>query len=141
MARRQTAPVFALYLLVIVAGIAGAIAIGLVREADDDAAGVTVERFAAAIEAKDGAGACALLTEDAVTALQSQEKKSCEDAILSLDLSGGRAVFVDVADTSAVVDLSEGDRAYLDKTPSGWRIGAAGCKPQPNRPYDCELES
>ncbi|MDQ3934459.1 MAG: hypothetical protein M3340_07490 [Actinomycetota bacterium] len=138
---RRTAPVFALYLVVIVAGIAAAVAIGLARGSDDGAAGETVERFARAIQSRDGAAACRELTGPARSALEEQERRPCEEAIVELELSGGEVTHVDVAETSAAVDLSEGDRSYLDDTPSGWRISAAGCKPRPNLPYECELES
>ena len=140
-ANRRTLPMFALYLAVIASGIAAAIVLGFAREADDPAARETVARFAAAIEREDGEAACAELTDDARSNLESQEKKPCEEAILSLELSGGEVARVDVADTSAAVDLTEGDRAYLDRTPEGWRIGEAGCRPRPGEPYDCELQS
>ena len=140
-ANRRTAPVFALYLVVIAAGIAAAVVVGFARGADDDAAGATVARFAGAIERGDGAAACRELTAGARHKLQSEEKKPCAEAILELELSGGAVTRVEAAETSAAVDLEEGDRAYLDKTASGWRIGAAGCKPIARAPYDCELES
>ena len=140
-ANRRTAPMFALYLAAIAAGIAAAIALGLVREADDPAAGDTVARFSMAIERKDGEAACEQLSEDTQSKLESQEKRPCEEAILTLELSGGEVVNVDVAETSAAVDLDAGGRAYLDKTPHGWRISAGGCDPLPGQPYDCELES
>ena len=140
-ADRRTSPMFALYLAVIVAGIAWAIAQGVIRQGDDPAPRATVERFSAAIEARDGAAACAELTEDTRSKLESQEQKPCEEAILTLELSGGEVADTEVVDTSASVELLEGDRAYLDSTPSGWRISAAGCDPRPGQPDDCELES
>ena len=116
-------------------------ALGLVRQADDPAAGDTVERFSTAIEQKDGEAACQQLSQDTQSKLESQEQRPCEEAVLTLELSGGDVVSVDVSETSAAVDLDAGGRAYLDKTPDGWRISAAGCDPLPGQPYDCELES
>ena len=139
-ANRRTAPSFALYLLLIAAGIGWAIALGLAREADDPAAGDTVARFSAAIERQDGEAACDQLGEHTRSELESQRQKPCEEAILELELSGGEVSEVDVADTSAAVDLGEGGRAYLDRTSEGWRISAAGCDLLPEQPYDCELE-
>jgi hypothetical protein len=47
--------------------------------------------------------------------------------------------------TSAKVDLADGESAFLDRTPAGWKLAAVGCKPKgskpADRPYDCELES
>ena len=132
---------FAAYLVVIALGIAAAIVIGLVRAGDDQAAGAAVERFVAAIGRGDGGGACRELTPAAREKLQSEERKPCARAVLELELSGGAVTRVEVSETSAAVDLAEGERAFLDKTASGWRIGAAGCRPVAGRPYDCELES
>lgn len=141
-ANRRTAPMFALYLVMIALGIAAAVAIGFVRDSDDPDAGTTVEQFTAAYERKDGASACEELTTDARNQLESDEREPCEQAILSLELSGGAVTQVDVAETDASVDLAEGERAYLDKTTEGWRISALGCKPQPSdAPDDCELEA
>ncbi len=43
----------------------------------------------------------------------------------------------------ARVELRSGDVAFLDETEEGWKVSAAGCRPQPGeeRSYDCELES
>ena len=45
--------------------------------------------------------------------------------------------------TDAKVDLDGGDSVFLEETPAGWRVTAAGCKPVPDQeaPYDCEIES
>ena len=72
---------FVLYLTVITAGIAAAIGLGLAREADDPAAGHTVERFSTAIERKDGQSACRQLSDETQSKLESQEKRPCEEAI------------------------------------------------------------
>ena len=44
---------------------------------------------------------------------------------------------------SAIVELSNGQAAFLDEGKQGWRIAAAGCQPSakpPDRPFECELE-
>jgi hypothetical protein len=33
-----------------------------------------------------------------------------------------------------------GDVVFLAAFPGGWRVVAAGCSPQGNRPYDCTLQ-
>ena len=62
---------------------------------------------------------------------------------LELEVPGGRERSVDVYLTTAKVDLSGGDSVFLDQTGTGWRISAAGCRPQPGeeKPYDCEIEA
>ena len=44
------------------------------------------------------------------------------------ELSGGRARRVEVYSTNAAVALRGGDVVYLEETPQGWRISAAGCR-------------
>jgi hypothetical protein len=108
--------------------------------ADDRDARSAATRFEAAIQAHDGAAACDQLSDDASSKLESSEKKPCGKAILSIELKPSRAVVeTSVWVTSAQVRLAH-DTLFLDETPRGWKISAAGCKPQPEKPYDCELE-
>jgi hypothetical protein len=101
-----------------------------------------VERFGSAVERKDGRAACEELSEDAASQLEKSEGEPCEKAVLTLKLSPGAPTRVEVYVTSAEVVRAGGEAAFLDQTPEGWRISAAGCKPQgPDMPYDCELEA
>ena len=101
------------------------------------------ERFYAAVAVRDGAGACAQLTADTLSELESQEESPCARAVLKLKLSGARARRAEAYVTTARVEMDEGDRVFLDETPDGWRVAAAGCRPEPGEeaPQDCELES
>jgi hypothetical protein len=110
-------------------------------ERSDDAAAV-VERFQAALDSRDGAGACAELSEATASALEQQEGHSCEEAILELDLAAGPEVAqASVYVTSASVSLVDGGTLFLDEASDSWEISAAGCRPSaPDRPFDCELE-
>ena len=102
----------------------------------------TSERFQAALEARDGAAACAELSSAAASSLERRERRPCERAILSLGLPAGVAVASDgVFLSSAVVRRAGGGSVFLDRGPRGWKISAAGCTPTgPDLPYDCELE-
>jgi hypothetical protein len=135
-----TRAIFVLYLAVVAAGIAGAIVIGLARSDDDPAAGETVARFATALDERDGRAACVELSADAREALESEEASECEEAILDVDLTLGEVSAVEVADSAATVELSEGGSVYLDDTSEGWRISAVGCEPRPDEPDDCDVE-
>jgi hypothetical protein len=137
---RRTAPVFAVYLLIIVAGIVAATVIGLVRTSDDPAAARTVARFSAAIRARDGRAACEQLGAATIDSLEQQEGAGCEKAVLKVGLKGGRVSKSDVAERSAKVDAGEDGSVFLDQTRRGWLITAFGCKPVKARPYDCEVE-
>jgi hypothetical protein len=110
-------------------------------ERSDDAAAV-VERFQTALDGKDGAGACAELSEQTASALEQQEGHPCDEAILDLRLSTGREVAqTSVYVTSASVSLVDGGTLFLDEASDGWEISAAGCRPSaPDHPFVCELE-
>jgi hypothetical protein len=120
-----------------------AAAVGGCSGEDDEAASRSAERFYAAVEARDGAAACAQLEESTREALEHEEKSPCAEAVLSLELSGAEAESATVWVTSAQVRLRDGDTVFLDETPDGWRVAAAGCKPQAGeeQPYQCEVES
>jgi hypothetical protein len=109
----------------------------------EDDAGAVAERFHAALEDGDGPAACAELNEETASKLEQQEKKPCEDAILSLELPrGGTVADTRVYVTSAFTTLAEGGSDFLDEGSDGWRVSAAGCVPTaPSQPYDCELEN
>jgi hypothetical protein len=100
------------------------------------------EGFYAAAGAHDGARACTWLSADARQALEQDESEPCARAVEHLRLSGRRAARVEVYSTEAAVALRSGDVVYLEETPQGWRISAAGCRaPEYAKPAECELES
>ena len=101
----------------------------------------TVERFVSALDRREGRAACRRLSEEASSKLESEEKRPCPRAVLALGLSSSSVTKVEVFITSARADLADGEAAFLDKTPGGWKISAAGCKPRGDMPYDCELEA
>jgi len=107
---------------------------------EHDARG-SVQRFFAALSRHDGAAACHELSEETASAVEEDEMKPCGQAILSLGLAAAPVTDVQVYLDSAQAKLRGGGAVFLDETPKGWRIDAAGCKPQPGKPYDCELEA
>lgn len=103
------------------------------------------EAFAGAVQAGDGAAACALLSRFAAEEVESQERAPCEQAILSLDLPDDPVEHVRVYITSAQVEQAGGAYAYLDRARDGWRLTAVGCtfedgKPR-DRPATCEVQA
>jgi hypothetical protein len=107
-----------------------------------DAAAVA-ERFHAALEHRDGRGACDELSAQTASKVEQQEGKPCEQAILTLKLpKGGTAAVRRVDVTSAYIGLAGGSADFLDEGPEGWKVSAAGCKAasSSDQPYDCEVE-
>jgi len=116
---------------------------GCGRDADRSTARAVTDRFFAALGAGDGARACAELSQDTRSKLESQEQKPCREAITGLGLKGAPIAGVDVDMVKAFVRLANGDAAFLDEGRGGWELSAVGCKQQgtPNEhPYDCDVE-
>jgi hypothetical protein len=107
---------------------------------EHDARG-SVQRFFAAISRHDGNAACHELSEETASKVAESEKKPCGEAVLSLGLPTAPVTKVSVYVNSAQAKLQGGGAVFLDETPKGWKVSAAGCKPQPGKPYDCDLES
>ena len=109
----------------------------------DESAARAAERFYSAVSAKDGVGACSELSETTISELEREEMAPCREAVTKLALSGSTAESATVYVSSARVELRGGDHVFLDKTPGGWKVSAAGCKSEDGeeRPDDCELES
>jgi hypothetical protein len=100
----------------------------------------TAVRLLTAVQDRDGGAACALLAPDTVTALQQSADAPCAEAVLDEQLPKPGAVeHVAVYGQWAQVVLDD-DTLFLATFPGGWRVAAAGCRPQGERPYDCVLE-
>ncbi|WP_327010615.1 hypothetical protein OHA72_27100 [Dactylosporangium sp. NBC_01737] len=105
-----------------------------------DAVGDTAVLLLTAARDGDGAAACAVLAPDTVSALEQSANASCADAIVEEDLpEPGTVRHVRVYGQRAQVVLDD-DTVFLAAFPGGWRVVAAGCQPQGERPYDCVLQ-
>ncbi|MFD1151669.1 hypothetical protein [Saccharothrix hoggarensis] len=95
----------------------------------EDLARRAAEEFTAAVAAGDAERACGLLTERA------RQDAECS----SLDLPGGAVESVEVWGDAAQARTSADDVLFLRELTSGWRVAGAGCAPQGERPYTCEV--
>jgi hypothetical protein len=122
--------------------VVGLLLAGCGRGSDHATVRSVAEGFYAAVAQHDGAAACARLSPDTRQALEQQDSEPCARAVVHLHLSGSRAHIVRVYTTDAAVELVHGDTVFLQDTNQGWRVDAAGCRPQ-NRgePADCEVQS
>ena len=129
----------------LVASLAAGLAVaGCGQSGDRDTVRTSTQRFLAAYSSHQGATACAVLSQDTRKELESQEKRSCPDAVGQVDLKPGAVTRVQVMLTSAKVDLASGESVFFSKEKAGWRISAVGCKPQGNptdTPFDCGLQA
>ena len=141
---RSVLVTFIVYIAVITAGLALYIGVGFARNADNDEPATAVKAFASSLDQGHGAAACGLLSTDAQDSIEKERKKPCAQGIVEVkDDLEPRAdpQETDVAEQSAIVITGTDDAVFLDKTESGWKISASGCKRQAgDAPYDCELE-
>ncbi|MFI6851584.1 hypothetical protein [Streptomyces sp. NPDC050416] len=123
--------------VVVVLGMTGAC--GTPSERRD---GVTaqVTRFERALDAGQRGRLCAALAPATREELEQSAKRRCARAIGEQSLpSAGAVRRVDVYGEQARVVLDR-DTVFLAHFPTGWKVTAAGCRPRPQRPYQCELK-
>jgi len=105
---------------------------------EDDVA-AAARQWLAAAEADDAARLCQLLTPAAAQSAATGEE-TCEQAVGDLDLPGGGSVGrVELWSDEAQVRAGT-ETLFLVRLSDGWRVNAAGCTPQDDRPYDCDVE-
>ena len=98
------------------------------------------EQFYAAIEADDGAAACALLAPQTREEIADSGQTSCSAAILDEDIPDAGAVTeLRQYGTHAQIELS-GDTAFLAEFDDGWKVVAAACTARGELPYDCKVK-
>jgi len=98
-----------------------------------------VERVATtfADPAGDPAARCDLLAPSTRAAIE--ESAACTEAIDELPLDTGEVASVEIWGGDAQVTLA-GDTLFLTETSAGWKVIAAACRSQREKPYDCEVE-
>lgn len=98
----------------------------------------TAREWLAAAGAGDATALCRLLTP-AAQASVATGGDTCEQAVADLDLPGGGSVGrVEMWSDEAQVRTGE-DTLFLVRLTRGWRVNGAGCQPQADLPYDCEV--
>ena len=100
-----------------------------------------LDQFAEAWSARDGAAICRVLAPPTAAEVASAAKKPCAQGVLEQDLpSSGfvRAVHVWGRQAQA---RTAADTVFLALFDDGWRVTAAGCRPQgEDSPYDCQVQ-
>jgi hypothetical protein len=90
----------------------------------EDLARQAAEAFESALASNDPATACALVVEDA----------DCTSPNLPHGTVREVRVWGDAAQAR-----TDDDTLFLRETATGWRISGAGCRPNGERPYRCEV--
>lgn len=82
--------------------------------------------------------ACALLAPETLKSLEDSGGDCSQTLSQLVQPNGGLATAVQVYGKDAIVHLGS-DTIFLARFTDGWRVTAAGCTPQPGRPYDCTV--
>ena len=99
-----------------------------------------VETFEAALKSGDAATACAVLAPPTRKELEQSESERCAKALPDQKVPATTAAGdVEVYGDEAIARVS-GDVLFLTNVGGTWMVSAAGCKPQPDEPYDCEVK-
>jgi hypothetical protein len=100
----------------------------------------TAERFERAVAEGEWAAGCALLAPRTLSELEKSAGKSCPVALEEEDLGDAGPVRDSHGyGTMAQVRLGQ-DTYFLAEFDDGWKVMAAGCAPDPGKPYDCALQ-
>ncbi|MEU8888745.1 hypothetical protein [Streptomyces sp. NPDC048442] len=105
-----------------------------------DAAHAAVARFERAVRAGDAAAMCGALAPGTREELEHEARSACAASVLDEDLPyGGADRHVDIHGRQARAVL-EKDTVFLSQFPEGWKVVAAGCRPQGDQPYRCTVK-
>jgi hypothetical protein len=108
---------------------------------DVDAAAVVAETFATRVTAGNGQAACDLLSPAAAQSVAEQAGEPCPQAITGMPLRVSSTVdHVAAFGRSAQAHYAD-SVVFLSRFDEGWRIFAVGCRPEPNRPYECAVQA
>jgi hypothetical protein len=117
--------------------VAGAVAVVLASCARLDEP--EVERVAAMFATSGPDARCALLAPATIRAVETTERAPCVAAIGALQPSTGEVRTVSVWSDQAQVQLAD-DTLFLTRIGGVWKVAAAGCTPNDDRPYECQME-
>ncbi|MEU5157429.1 hypothetical protein [Glycomyces sp. NPDC021274] len=104
----------------------------------DSGASAAAAAFSDAIARGDAAAACAALAPETVEAIAASQGESCEASLGAQELPSGAVGEVDVWGDRAQV-RTDADVLFLVELEEGWKVVAAGCEPQGELPYVCEV--
>jgi hypothetical protein len=99
-----------------------------------------VETFEAAMKQGDAGTACGLLAPPTRKELEQSQSEKCAKALPDQNIPAETSeADVEVFGDEAIARVA-GDVVFLTNVGGTWMVYAAGCKPQPNQPYDCEVK-
>ncbi|RZU53669.1 hypothetical protein EV385_5602 [Krasilnikovia cinnamomea] len=122
------------------ATLAAAAMVGCAGCAERDGAATAVQYLSAAVTAGDGAAACEVLAPETRAAVTESAGVSCPEAIIDAGLTPLGAVHSVAVYGQWARVVTDHDTVFLAAFGSGWKVVAAGCRSQGERPYDCRVQ-
>ncbi|MER7960278.1 hypothetical protein [Streptomyces sp. NPDC096030] len=105
-----------------------------------DGARDAARAFEQALASGDYGAACGLLAPETRAQVEEDEKQACAKALEGQELPAPGAVNgAEVYGRQALVRAG-GETLFLSQFTRGWRVVAAGCTPQVDKPYQCILK-
>jgi hypothetical protein len=105
---------------------------------DDEVRSVAAKFYAAHADG-DGDLACEELAPKTKSELEKSTGKPCAQALLDQTVpSVTQPTKVHVFSTQAEIRWGR-ETTFLARFPGGWKVMAADCTPQPNKPYECAV--
>lgn len=103
------------------------------------AAADAAREFHQALSGSEWSAACALLQSDTRDKTAREQESSCEDHLRNLRIpEPGTVTRTEIYGRAALVEF-ENDAVFLAAAEGGWKITAAGCTPNGDAPYTCEV--
>jgi hypothetical protein len=101
---------------------------------------LAAQRFHQALTSGEPAAACGLLAPATLKQVEQSAHTPCAQALADADIPDATVVTTtDVYGTNARVVLGS-DTVFLARFGAQWQVTAAGCKPRPGLPYDCDVK-
>ncbi|VXB76147.1 conserved exported hypothetical protein [Arthrobacter sp. 9AX] len=97
------------------------------------------QTFHQAVSASDWSSACSMLKSDTREKTAQEQESTCEDHLRSAHIQEPGAVTrTEIYGRGAFVEF-ENAAVFLANAEGGWKITAAGCTPNGDAPYTCEV--
>ena len=107
---------------------------------DGSAAAAVAGRFHDLVRRGDGRAACALLVRSTVEELEQSSGRTCPAAVLGAGLPRAMTVRGNDAYGRSARVLMDHDVLFLTVVGHLWRVRAAGCTADGQKPYDCKVK-
>ena len=107
---------------------------------DGSAAAAVASRFHDLVRRGEGRAACGLLVESTVEELEQSSRQTCPAAVLGAGLPRALTVRGNDAYGRSARVLMDHDVLFLTVVGHVWRVRAAGCTPDGQKPYDCKVK-